>query len=1082
MSLPNANSPHPTPRNATRPTHAFALRAVSLGVQIAMASLPFLPQLVIASETPIIKRQKNPANQLTNQPTSTPTNAESVDGLANSFYNPLTNHSSDNTTNLAQNVGNASNLAKADNATNHRPQTAQNPLSTNPLSNDNGSNDQLSNHNSPKTVYNPPNLASNPPQVAYGTPTPSNTLSNTLTGSSDKPLTTLSRTTVHNNTPSDKLTQSTTKTTDNQTLGVFYQPSTANQTPNNQTITNKTGYYQTPNPNAAQRSPIISRKTASNALRSQLALAGLYKRPANTCYGTWHYPSVDSTLMGRGLSASADYGYYDNVNYGELSGNVQIYQDGRTLFADKVVLNPTTKAVNATGQVLFASDDVGANLPFSSNNNLTNRLNNPKNPPQSNAIIGIAERVQYNLNTGQADAYDLAFAHNGLHAHGYANALNTHNPNQTVLYGTSFSTCPPDRRHWELSADSITLDKETGRGIAKHTALKIKDTTVLKLPYFNFPIDDRRASGFLLPHIGINSPDGVELSTPYYFNLAPNYDATLTPTLYSNKNPKIAGEFRYLTQHYGQGNLQGAFLPNDRQYNDNHRGHLFFDHEWRANDSLKNKFGIDGKHPIDNVSISATYRYISDSNYLNDFDNLGLSDTILNLPRRLAIQYQTPHLSANLNAETFQKLTANDENGQPLLDKDRPYARLPQLSVQYKLPNTIIKQYAPNWLDGNNLTLTGTHDIAYFKKSIKDNSDSEKSGVRAYHRLEASYPITKSYGYIHPKVSIAHLHTAYDEDSLDDQNLTKKDGKYSATVPRLSLDSGLFFQKNGVPFGWLDKNSGGYQLISPRLKYLYSPYKNQDNMPNFETSVASISYDQLLSDNWFLGYDRLSDLHAITPALNYRYVDKFGQTRVELGIAEQFFLDDIKVGLDGNPSQAGAVKGKSTGLSWQASISPYQGVWLDGAGSFTRSYNANALMLSARYQPNANTLFNVGMVNRKADLALGQLPLFAYTGGAIFSLSPNWQVIASTQYDSKKHKFMENLLGINYEDCCIGVSVYGREYRNDLRPSDSPTRAIMAEIRLNGLSGKNSGRLNRLLSDKILGFENIESTWRGTAR
>lgn len=814
--------------------------------------------------------------------------------------------------------------------------------------------------------------------------------------------------------------------------------------------------------------PLVRTQKATN-IRSSSKLDRLYQRPADSCQGQWHYPAVDSTLTGNGLTASANYGYYDNNRYGELAGDVQIRQGDRSLFAQKVALNLTTGQAKATGQVLFSADD------------------NPSDDTQ-NAIIGMADDLNYNLNTGQAVAHDVAFAHNGLHAHGYAKGLVATDPNETVLTGTSFSTCPPDRRLWELSADNITLNKATGRGIAKHTALKIHNQTLIKLPYFNFPIDDRRSSGFLLPNVGINSPDGLEVSVPYYFNLAPNYDATLTPTVFSNKNPRLAGEFRYLTQDFGQGKLHGAILPKDRKYDDKHRGHLFFDHEWSPSTTTKEKFG--NADWLNNVKLSATYRHISDSGYLSDFDSLGINNNALNLPRRLTLSYETENLTARLNAETFQKLNGNDINGRPFLDKDRPYARLPQLSVKYTLPTKSTPQTL-DWLDDkvfhhlpthflDNLKLTGTHDVAYFKKSITDNSDSEKSGVRAYHKLEASYPMSRAWGYLHPKFSLAHLHTAYDEASLDDHNLTKKDGKYSVTVPSLSVETGLFFQKDGVPFGWLDKQSGGYQLISPRLKYLNSGYQNQDNMPNFETSVASLSYDQLLADSWFLGYDRLSDLHAITPAINYRYIDKLGQTRVEFGVAEQFFLSDIKVGLDGNPSQAITTKGKSTGLSWQASVSPYQGVWLEGAGSLKRNYSPNALMLSARYQPNATTLFNVGMVNRKADLTLGQLPLSAYTGSAIFSIKPNWQIIAQAQYDTQKSKIMDTLLGVNYEDCCLGVSIYGRAYRNDLRPNDTPHRAIMAELRLSGLTSK--GQLNRLLSEKILGFDNIDKTWRGTPK
>lgn len=847
-------------------------------------------------------------------------------------------------------------------------------------------------------------------------------------------------------------TATATSPTDNDThsaLGVFDVPAN-----NRSLLTQST--KQSAEQNTIARQP--STASAYAMPRSYSSLNRLYQRPKNSCQGVWHYPTPTQTSPTGGLIANADYGYYNNADYGELSGNVEIVQDDKSIFANQIKLNTATGQASATGNVLFGTSQNATTVP-----NLI-----------KHDMIGLAQKLDYNLNTGQAVGYDVAFASNSLHAHGQAGSLIATDPNKTILTNTSFSACPPDRRHWELSANEITLNQDTGRGVAKNTSLKLYNKTVLKLPYFNFPIDDRRASGFLLPNVGVSSQDGVELSLPYYFNLAPNYDATVTPTLYTNKNPRVSGEFRYLTQAFGQGTVQGAFLPSDRSYDHKNRGHLFFDHQWRPIDYYQHKIHQNAPNWLNHTSVTATYRHISDSDYFDDFDSLGLSNNPLNLPRRIQLDYHHNNVDINLKAETFQKLKGFDENGNPLLDKDRPYSRLPQLSVNYDLPSTLLKRHTPSWFS-KNAVVTGTHNLGYFKKRITDNSDTEKSGFRAYNSFAMSYPMSREFGFFTPKIALSHLYMRYDEDSLDNQNLDKTEGDYAVFVPTLSVDTGLHFQKTGSPFGWADKNSGGYQLLSPRLKYQYSPHQDQSSMPNFDTSTASLSYDQLLSDSWFLGYDRLLDLHAITPAVNYRYIDSTGQTRLDLGVAEQFFLSDIKVGLD-NTDSVSVKKGDSTGLSWRASIMPYQNVWIDGAGSLKRNYTPNTTIVSARYQPSDNTLFNVGMVNRKADARIGQLPLSAYTGAAIFRLNNRWQFVAQAQYDTHKNRLMDTLLGVNYEDCCVGVSLYGRQYYNDLRPNDEPNRAIMAELRLNGLTSK--GQLNRLLSDKILGFDNIAEHWQ----
>lgn len=670
-------------------------------------------------------------------------------------------------------------------------------------------------------------------------------------------------------------------------------------------------------------------------------------------------------------------------------------------------------------------------------------------------LIGVAHHLNYNLQTGNTHTNDVAFASNALHAHGYAK--NIHYDNNThTLQQVMFSTCPPNKRHWQLNATEITLNPSTGRAIAKNSTLKIHNTTVLKLPYFNFPIDTRRASGFLLPTGGLNSQDGLELSLPYYFNLAPNYDATLTTTLFTNRNPMVSGEVRYLSQKYGTGKLDAAYLFSDKYRQGQNRSRLFFDHHWQ---STKYK----------NLTLTALYRYVSDSNYLSDFDNLNAKNNTLNPPRQLSIRYHRPSFDASIKLESFQKLAGNNLDGTPITDKDRPYARLPQIHLAYRLPTDKLGVHL------SNLIVDGTSDTAYFKKSINDNSDTEKSGVRAYNQLAFSYPLVKSWGYITPKATIAHLIMVYDKDSRQMQSLKRTEGTYTAFVPSFSLDTGLHFEKSGTAFGF-DDSFGGYQLLSPRLKYLYANYKDQSKIPAFDTSLASPSYEQLLADSWFLGYDRLANLHAITPALNYRYIDKTGLTRLDLGIANQHYLSRAKTDLGGHQP----FLHKSSGVAWQVAMQPYANFWLDMQGTFKPNYSIDTLIVATRYQPTPDILLNGSFIKRKANPYIGQSPLSAYTAQAIVPLSTilptntPWQLLAQGQYDARQHQFMDALVGLTYEDCCLGFAIYGRRYRNDLRPDQAPNRAIMAEIRLGKLA--NSGRLYRLLSEKIPNFNQMH-TW-----
>ncbi|WP_025650516.1 MULTISPECIES: LPS-assembly protein LptD [unclassified Psychrobacter] len=795
---------------------------------------------------------------------------------------------------------------------------------------------------------------------------------------------------------------------------------------------------------------------------------------AQRCEGQWVYPqqnanyqrAVNEAAMDSGqtatnlngvannqapLFAESDYGYYDNVDYAELSGNVIVDQGTQHIEADKIVLDLSSGVTAAQGKVMFTDQATGEQVTRANtqNNTQNTATGNITDQAAKGGLIGVADSLAYNTETGQSTANDVAFASVELQAHGYAKRLNRPNDSQYELDRVMFSTCPPTDRKWQFDAKSIDLDTETGRGKAYNTTFRIADVPVFYLPYFNFPIDSRRSTGFLLPNASVSSKSGLEVDIPYYLNLSPNYDATINTHIYSDRNPMLAGEFRYLTENYGEGIFNGSYLPNDKEYNDEDRASFFYDHYWSSNS-------------IPRLSGDAKYSYVSDEDYINDFDTLGLSDNTLNLPRRARLNYYNDYVNGELKVETFQTLNAFTDNGQPLQDKDKPYSRLPQLKLDYRLP----------WAE--RFDITGVHDSAYFKKSIDDGSENEKSGARIYNKISAAYPMEKSWGYIKPKVSLQHLYTSYDEDSLADNQLNDQDGSQSVFVPQASIDAGLNFYQAGSPFGAFDDTLGGYRLLSPRLKYTYSPFKNQNDIPNFNTRIASINYEQLFSDSWFLGHDRLQDLHSITPGVNYRYIDATGVTRFDGSIAEQFYIDDGRVTLE---NQQPVFRSSSSGMVWDTSTQPYNNVWVDVSGALTDSYDLNYITTELRYQPSDNSLFNIGFVKRQRDENTNQLPLSAFTASAVFPINNNWRVLAQGQYDYNRDKMLDSLVGIDYEDCCFGFAVYGRRYYNDLNVRDKPTQAIMAEIRLNGL-GSSSSRLTRLLADKILGFEPVQTAWK----
>ncbi len=246
-------------------------------------------------------------------------------------------------------------------------------------------------------------------------------------------------------------------------------------------------------PTTIKRSHPLNATDATGAAQQLEALTQLYQASDEMCHGTWVYPTQAPKRTDGTLYASATHGYYDNQAHAELSGNVIVSQYHHEIQANALTHNLATGESHATGQVLFGSTET------------------PASTSNTTALLGIAQSLQYNTKTGQANANHVAFASNQLHAHGYADSLSTQTPNQYDLNQVIFSTCAPNARKWELNAKHITLDTASGRGISKNTTLKVKGVPVFYLPYFNFPIDDRRSSGFLLPSLGFNSDAGVEV-------------------------------------------------------------------------------------------------------------------------------------------------------------------------------------------------------------------------------------------------------------------------------------------------------------------------------------------------------------------------------------------------------------------------------------------------------------------------------------------------------------------------------------------------------------------------------------------
>ncbi|VXA54608.1 organic solvent tolerance protein precursor or increased membrane permeability protein [Acinetobacter proteolyticus] len=733
------------------------------------------------------------------------------------------------------------------------------------------------------------------------------------------------------------------------------------------------------------------------------------------CQGTWVTPINPETKPGNANTTTsvitADYGHYNPTGDSVLEGNVVIDQEGRTIRADQVTIDSTQTHANAEGRVQLAQS----------------------------GLLTQSDAINYNLKTQTGDLNNSFYISEQQHAHGHANQIKRASQNLVVLKDASYTACPPEQKPaWKIQAKEIELNQDTGRGVTRGTKLYVKDVPVLAVPYFNFPIDDRRTTGLLSPNFGYSNDGGAQLITPVYLNLAPNYDLTLTPSYMSKRGPKLDADFRYMTENFGSGRIWGGYIAKDNQYGDEARDDLHFVHNWK----------------IDNQwSTNLEYNYASDKDYFADFNNNPNTRTDLNLRRAWELNYQNgiPGLRAQLKVEDFQTLDKT------IKDVDKPYARLPQFLLNYVTGDPQGLQYEFN------------NDTAYFKKSVNDGSALESSGTRIYNQFAVRYNyLTPSWFYVVPEVSVRSINTFYDQDSKEGRGLSASDDlEKSVVVPQFTLATGLTFEKEGKYL----------QSISPRAFYAYSPYKNQDDHPNFDSTTASINYDQLFNPYRFYGHDRLDDNNFLSLGVTYSLLDTEGLERIKASIGQSYYFSDRRVSLNekldefDTQTRTGPIVSLSSQLNQNFTITS-NSAWMSNGENAQRDFQAY-------YTGDKGNLYNLGYFYRK-DIPDRQDSYDQVVASFIQPVKDNWRIMGHAQYDIDNNVMREYLLGVNYESCCWAVSVYGRSYYNDLDDPNSPDvrkkNAVMAEFTLKGLGALNN-KLASLLENRVLGFNKINQSW-----
>lgn len=518
------------------------------------------------------------------------------------------------------------------------------------------------------------------------------------------------------------------------------------------------------------------------------------------------------------LEFSADQASFDLLGITALSGNVEIRQGNRKITAAQVFYSHKNRTVRASGEIHYLGSDL--------------------------EVMGDQARLNLQTNSGNFDnaRYRLPLQH----AHGTAYRLARTNENITRLQQVNYTTCNPGQVDWQLRASEIRLDQNSKKGTARNVSVRFKDVPFFYFPYMVFPITNERLSGFLMPDISINmSRNTTDIAIPYYWNIAPDYDATITPRIINRRGLMLGGEFRYLTSS-GSGHLYGEYLADDRLYGDS-RSLTRFRH--------RSQFS-----PLWSGAIN--YNYVNDADYFIDMGDSLNPITASHQERRLTLTYRD---SSWLFSGTLLSY-------QMLLGTTPPYQKFPQLNLKY------IGRQQDNQL---NYHINGSY--TYFD----DDNNRQPTGSRLDTSAGISFSMRSQSSYLTPRITLHH--TLYQLDN----SLAEMASTPNRTVPSFSLDSGIFLERL-THWG----NTAMLQTLEPRLFYLYIPYRNQSELPNFDTTAYTFDYTRLFRESRFTNVDRINDANQISAGITTRFLESSnGAEKLTASIGQIFYFEDRRVTL-----------------------------------------------------------------------------------------------------------------------------------------------------------------------------------------
>ena len=718
----------------------------------------------------------------------------------------------------------------------------------------------------------------------------------------------------------------------------------------------------------------------------------------------------------------------------EATGNVRYAKDAEFMAGPKLRLNLTdntglfeqpsysiTKTAKAPKQP-YTTGQGGSLVP---GKNAASLL--PKDKSQKPAMTVIAGEVvddPRNLTT----------------ASGKADLLEFQGENRMRMTNATYTTCTASDPDWYARAAELNLDYDRELGEGRDTSVVFKGVPLFYSPWLSFSLNNKRKSGFLAPTMGSSTKAGLEFTLPYFWDIAPNMDLTVSPRLMSKRGLQVTSELRYLNHDY-RGNALVEWLPNDSVTDKKRYGYAL--QLYYGNPSLysylNNKTGFSGLLNVNGVS---------DNTYFRDLSTRISQSSQGNLLRQGYMAYTGSWWKAAANVQTYQTL---QDPALPAVDK--PYERVPQFTLVAN---------RPEFIGGTAFAFNGEYVV--FDHPTKD------TGRRATFYPQLSLPLQTSAWHFTPKVG---LHMArYDID----RKVSTGPNTIVRNLPIFSVDAGVAFERET---SWFGQNLA--QTLEPRLYYLLVPQRTQDKIPQFDTGLMDFNFATIFSDNVYSGTDRIADANQLTAALTSKLIDpQSGEEYARGMIGQRYYFAKQHVTLQGESARPGGTSDFLAALSGRLMPNTYA----DVAWQYDpRDGETERFAVGGRWQPDFAKVLNASYRYTRDHTGItgGNAGIRQVDFSGQWPLGRGWYGVGRFNYSIRESKIIETLGGLEYNGGCWVGRVVIQRYATATGDSN---KAIFVQLELNDFAkiGSNPlellarripgyGLINKSASDPVFGYD-----------